>query len=175
MKNDLEKYLIEKRSALDIDSPDDDLLWQGIQSGMHKKRILNAGIFWKVAAIFLFVVSTTYVVYNETNKSKYSVLADVSPELKKQESELIDTANEKWKLIKTSGSDLSQIQFLLDELDQLDAIYESYKSDLKDDGANEFIIRALLDYHAKKIRILDNILHEIEKQNKDEEISYLQL
>ena len=175
MKKNLEKYLKKKRSTLDVDTPDDDLLWQGIQSGMHKKRTLNAAIFWKVAAIFLLVVSTTYVVYNETNKSKFAVLANVSPELKKQEAELIDTAQAKWKLIKTSGSDLSQLQFLLEELDQLDEIYASYKSDLKEDGANEFIVRALLDYHAKKIRILDNILHEIEKQNKDEEISYLEL
>ncbi len=175
MKENLEKYLEKKRLTLDVDSPDDDLLWKGIQAGMNKKRTLNATIFWKVAAIFLFVVSTTYVVYNEANKSKYTELSDISPELKKQETELIDTAQAKWKLIKTSGSDLSQLQFLLEELDQLDEIYASYKSDLKEDGANEFIVHALLDYHTKKIRILDNILHEIEKQNKDEEISYLEL
>ena len=175
MKENLEKYLKEKRSALDVDLPEDDLIWQGIQKGMKKKRTLNSGLFWKVAAIFLFVVSTTYVVFNETNKTSKSSLASISPELEKQEAELIETAKNKWQIIQASSDDLSQLQFLFEELDQLKNVYKSYETDLKEDGANEFIIRALLDYHTKKIRILDNILHEIEKQKSDEKIEFFEL
>lgn len=176
MKENLEKYLKEKRQNLDVDLPDDDFIWQGIQSGMKKKRTIGSNIFWKAAAILLFVVSTTYVVYNEVGKRTPQVtLASISPELQEQEAELIQTAQNKWKIIQASNDDLTQLQFLFKELDDLEGIYKSYEKDLNEVGANEFIVRALLDYHSKKIRILDNILHEIEKQKNYENTEFVEL
>jgi hypothetical protein len=62
----------------------------------------------------------------------------------------------------------TDIQFLLDELNELDEVYITYQQDLEDSGANEQIVTALLDYYQKKMRILNRILHEIQKQQNHE-------
>jgi hypothetical protein len=171
MKQSLEKYLKEKRFQLNVDQPDDDVVWGGIKAGMTNGSKTIPGWFWKVAAIFLFVVSTTYVVINETNRGRvvYITLADISPELGVQEARLQSIANQKWDEIKpflTKGN--SDFNYLFDELDEIESINEIYQKDLNEVGSNEFIIQALLDYHQKKIRILDRLLMEIKKQKNHE-------
>jgi hypothetical protein len=171
MKQDLEKYLNEKRLQFDVDQPDENSVWEGIKAGLAKDRKVIPGWFWKVAAVFLLAVSATYVVINETTRkdSITIVLSDVSKELGKQEAELELVANKKWDqvrpLLSTENSDT---QFLLDELKELETIHKIYLQDLNEVGANEQIIRVLLDYHIKKIKILDRLLLEIQKQNNHE-------
>lgn len=171
MQINLEKYLKENRLKLDSDEPDNDAIWEGIRSGMNKKQNILPTWFWKVAAIFIFLISGTYFIINETkeDKSNRISLADISTELGKQEAEFKQLVNLKWEEIEpllNKGN--TDIQFLLDELKGLDEVYNSYESDLGNTDANEEIINALLDYYQKKIRILNRILHEIQKQKSHE-------
>ncbi|MBN1820262.1 MAG: hypothetical protein JW833_06080 [Prolixibacteraceae bacterium] len=172
MKTDLEKYLKEKRLLLDADQPDENSVWEGIRAGLAEPGKVHANWFWKIAAVFLFGVLITYVAMNELRRgeSQPASLADISEELGKQEAEFKKVANSKWDQVKPYLSeDKSDIRFLLDELNELETIHKIYQSDLKELGSNEYIIRALLDYYQKKIKILDRILLEIEKQNNYEE------
>jgi hypothetical protein len=170
MKQDLEKYLAEQRFLLDVEQPDEQLLWEGIRTGIGRQRRFTMNQFWKVAAIFLFGLLITYVVINNSQGNyRYKSLADVSPELGRQEAELRQQADQKWNEVKPmliNGN--SQYQFLLDELKELDKIQKVYLSDLNELGANEEIIRVLLDYHEKKLKILDRLLLEIQKQKNHE-------
>ncbi len=178
MKENLEKYLKKNRQNLDVDTPNEEMLWKEISLGIKNKKTGLPNWFWKAAAILLFVVSTTYVFYNETKDKKESqlILAHVSPELQKQEIEFIQVANNKWDQINASLPEhKTQLKFLFEELDGLEEVYESYQMDLNEIGANEFIIRAMLDYHSKKIRILDKILHEIEKNKRYESNKFTNL
>ena len=171
MNNDLEKYLKENRLKLDTDEPNEDLIWRGIEGGINKKDNLLPHWFWKVAAIFLFVVSASYLIINETKEETNTLfsLADISEDLGKQEAELQQLVSLKWEEVKPFIADeSSNIQFLIDELNELGHVYESYQEDLKNTGANEQIINALLDYYTKKIRILSRISHEIQKQKSHE-------
>lgn len=171
MKQDLEKYLKENRLKLDVEEPEADLVWEGIRSGVNKKRQLIPNWFWKVAAILIFVMSGTYFVVNETSKDKMVVitLADISTELGEQEAELQQVVDLKWKQVEPLLPDSNlHLQFLLAEINELDTIYKTYQQDLGQTETNERIIRAMLDYYEKKIRILNRLQLEIEKQ-KDHE------
>ncbi len=107
----------------------------------------------------------------ETTREKVVIvtLADVSKELGEQEAELKLIADEKWAEISPlSDEEKTQFQFLFDELNELDKVYKSYGKDLNEFGENEQIINVLLDYYEKKIRILNRLNLEIQKQKGHE-------
>lgn len=176
MKQDLEKILREKRLKLDVEEPENDLIWEGIRSGLRKRKHLPDW-FWKAAAIFIFVISATYFVANERSKKQVVVLtlSDISSELGKQEQTLKQQVNLKWEEVEQQLPDNDpEIQFLLQQLNDLDAIYTTYQKDLNRTLDNEPVIRAMLDYYEKKTRILNRLLMETEKQKqveKDQELS----
>ena len=124
-----------------------------------------------MAAIFLLGVLSTYIVIDKTEKTPVVVvtLADVSKELGRQEAELKLIADRKWEEIKPLlSTENNELQFLLDELKELDVVYATYREDLYKTGVNEQITQVLLDYYEKKIRILNRLLLEIQKQKNCE-------
>jgi hypothetical protein len=51
-----------------------------------------------------------------------------------------------------------------EELENLEDMYREYKADFQQLGKNERLIMAMMDYYEKKMRILDRMLMEIQKQ-----------
>jgi len=172
MKQELEKYLKEQRLKLDVEDPEPDIVWEGISNQLHQNNKQNLPQwFWKVAAIFLFVVSATYFVVNETSDKQMVIvqLSDISEELGNKEASLQKVVNAKWEMVEQElPEDNSEIQFLLNELNNLDQIYATYQKDLNNTIDNEPVIHVLLDYYEKKIKVLNRILLEIEKQENHE-------
>uniref|UniRef100_UPI00321779DC hypothetical protein n=1 Tax=uncultured Draconibacterium sp. TaxID=1573823 RepID=UPI00321779DC len=171
MKEDIEKYLKENRLKLDIETPEQDLIWEGIRTGLNEKKRGFPEWFWKVAAIFIFVVSGTYFIVNETSEEQYVIvsLSDISQDLGEQETQLKHLVNLKWEEVQRQlPQEKSDLQFLLDELNDLDEIYTSYQKDLNQTINNEPVIRAMLDNYEKRIKILNRLLLEIEKQKYHE-------
>jgi hypothetical protein len=168
---ELKKYLKENRLRLDTDEPDDERIWKEVNHRIRKENQGNNNWFWKVAAVFLFGVLITYVTIKETEKEKVVIisLADISEELGEKEAALKLVADKKWSEIgPLSVEDKTQFQFLLDELTELDKVYGEYEKDLNELGGNDQIINALLDYYEKKIRILNRLSLEIQKQKNHE-------
>lgn len=175
MKKDLERILKEKRLKLDIEEPENDLIWEGIRSGVNQKRHVPVWM-WKVAAIFIFVVSATYYIVNETSNKQVVIytLSDISGDLGEQEKALNQQVNLKWEQVQTQlTNNNDEVQFLLEQMNELDAVYQSYQQDLNRTLDNEPVVRAMLDYYEKKIKILNRILLEIEKQENYEETTSL--
>ena len=173
MKQDLENYLKEKRWELDVEEPNEDAIWSGIQNKTESKNFVFPSWFWKVAAIFLFAVLVTYTVTNTRNKNQVVVitLADISKNLGQEEAQLKHLVNLKWEEVESQlPADKNNLQFLFDELKELDKVYEDYQKDLYRTGPNEQIIEAMLDYYQKKIRLLNRMLLEIQKQKEHENI-----
>ena len=59
---------------------------------------------------------------------------------------------------------------LVADLERMDAVFEELKGDLEDDVHNEAVITAMIDNYRLKLRILEEILEELEEQD-DEDIS----
>jgi hypothetical protein len=172
MKTNIEKYLKENRLKLDTDQPDDDRIWKGINKQVIRKdKRPQSDWFWKIAAVFLLGVLTTYIVVKETTTEKVVVitLGDISKDLGQQEAELKMVVNRKWQEIEPlTATEKSQFKFILDELNELDNIYKTYENDLNTVGENEQIVNVLLDYYQKKIQLLNRLSMEIQKQKNHE-------
>ncbi len=174
MKLEIEKYLRKNRWKLDADTPDDELIWDGIQQKMNRQHNQPNNRFWKIAAVFLLGILATYVVVKETTEDKIVVvtLSDISKDLGEQEAELKLTVAKKWKEIEPlTAAEKSEFKFLFDEMNELDKVYKIYEQELYNNGENEQIIHALLDYYEKKIRLLNRLSLEIEKQKNYENIT----
>ena len=70
MKINLEKYLKTRRQELDVEEPDDALLWEGIRKEIITEKKASGFNLWKVAAIFLAVFTLSYIIYNEISREK---------------------------------------------------------------------------------------------------------
>ena len=172
MKEDLEKYLKTKRLKLDVEEPEVDMIWEGVKHDLSSKKNGLPQWFWKVAAIFIFVVSASYFIINETGEKQVILvnLSDISEDLGTQEAQLQQLVSLKWNEVQNQLPEESkEFQFLLDELKSLDEVYATYQKDLNSTLNNEPVIRAMLDYYEKKIRILNRLLLEIEKEKYHDE------
>lgn len=172
MGKNIEKYLKENRLKLDIEEPELDMIWEGVKHDLSSKKNALPQWFWKVAAIFIFVVSASYFIINETQEKQVILvnLSDISEDLGKQEAQLQQLVSLKWDEVQNQLPEQNEeVQFLLNELKSLDEVYTTYQKDLNNTLNNEPVIRAMLDYYEKKIRILNRLLLEIEKEKYHDE------
>ena len=167
MKTNIEDYLKSNRASLDVDEPDDEFIWSGIQSELKPKNNFQ-WFSWKAAAIILLALVSGFVLnalLHPTPKVVQMTLADISPEYKKQEQFYQASIQEHWDQInmqKIKRSDYTDIFKEMDQLEQLKA--ESFK-DFKELGGNPRLVKTLFEYYEIKIRLLEIMLAEIDKNN----------
>ena len=75
MSTELEKYLEKQRESLDVESPDDALIWEGIRGDMHragsrtgKKQMLIR--IRNIAATVIILLSVGYIVGDIIGESR---------------------------------------------------------------------------------------------------------
>jgi hypothetical protein len=172
MSTELEKYLRSQREALDVESPDDQLIWEGIRTGLYqadsrsdRKRMLIR--VRNIAAVLIILVSVGYMVQDiigDRNPGRGFTLADIDNDLGAREKEyrtLVSFKQEEAKMF--SYVDNVIIAELLEEIQKLDTIYEETMKDLGEIGYNEQIIQTIFDTYEKKIYLLELIILENNK------------
>ena len=172
MSTDLEKYLLKQREALDAESPDDQLIWEGIRTGLYqadgrsdRKRMLIR--IRNIAAVVILVLSVGYMINDiigDRNLGRGFTLADIDNDLGAREKEyrtLVSLKQEEAKIF--SYVDNVIIAELLEEIQKLDTIYEETMKDLGEIGYNEQIIQTIFDTYEKKIYLLELIILENNK------------
>ncbi len=169
MKSKFEEYLENNRQQLDVDDPDDQLIWEGINSELRKEPKSVFRNFWKVAAVILLLLSSSYFVYNDFFRPEQQVctisLSDIDPNFAPMEANyLMVIDNKLQELGQSSSSSIENIEVYYEELKNLDKMCEEYQKDFVELGKNERLIMAMMDYYEKKMRILDRMLMEIQKQ-----------
>ena len=169
MKSKFEEYLENNRQNLDVEDPDDQLIWDGINNDLRSKPKARLRNFWKAAAILLLLISSTYFVYNEFFKPEQKIhsvsLSDIEPEFATMEVNYLLMIDDKLqKLNRTNHSEVENFRMYFEELENLEDMYREYQADFQQLGKNERLIMAMMDYYEKKMRILDRMLMEIQKQ-----------
>lgn len=170
MNSNFEKQLRSQRQNMDIEAPDDEIVWAGIVRKLGQSKPGRFQFSWKAAAIFIFLVSASYVFYNEFYRNKtpdiYNItLSEIEPAYAGRVTTIRADIDAKWKLVhQSNAADLESLKLFFTELNDLDAMYREYQEDYQSYGYSEELVRAMLDYYDKRIRILDRILMEIEKQ-----------
>ncbi|MCK5693301.1 MAG: hypothetical protein KAI08_10635 [Bacteroidales bacterium] len=172
MSTELEKYLKSQREALDVESPDDQVIWEGIRQDLQtsgrrseKRRVL----IWvrNIAAAVIIVVSVGYMINDIIGERRMGgrvSLANIDHELGAREKEyraLVSFKQEEAKMF--SYVDNVIIAELLEEILKLDTIYEQTMKDLGEIGYNEQVINTIFDTYEKKIYLLELIILENNK------------
>lgn len=169
MKIDLEKYLNTKRQDLDVEEPDETMLWEGIRKEIISQKKTAGFNLWKVAAIFLAIFTLSYIAYNELSKEKERefTLSHINQSLGDREK-----AYQQMVLLKMQDANIQELSInpdnsilpvLINELNELDTIYDDAIKDLKQNGYLEQIVEIIFDTYEKRIRILEQIIMETQK------------
>lgn len=172
MATELEKYLEKQREALDIESPNDQLIWEGIRqdlqrSDLQKERRSRLIRIRNIAAAVIIVISVGYMVVDiigEQGFNREVTLAEIDRDLGAREKEYRALVSFKQQ---EAGSfnhiDNLIIAELFEEIQKLDAIYEQTMKDLSELGYNEQVIHTIFDTYEKKIYLLELIILENNK------------
>ncbi len=172
MSTKLEKYLKQHRDSLDVDSPDDPVIWEGIREDLQlndkqRERRTRLIRIRNLAAVAILLVSVGYMVQDllgERWKNQAVTLADIDQELGAREQEYRTLVSYKKQ---EAGSlqhvDHAIIAELLEEIQKLDTIYEETLKDLSELGYNEQVIQTIFDTYEKKIYLLELIILENNK------------
>jgi hypothetical protein len=169
MKVNIDKYLKVNRENLDVEQPDDVMLWEGIRKELLARKRSSKFNFWKVAAIFMVIFTLTYIIYNEFNREKERefTLNEISKSLGEREKEYQQLVYFKTQAAKigdlSSNTENEILPFLLNELNELDTIYLDAMNDLEQHGYLEQIVEIIFDTYEKRIRILEQIIMETQK------------
>ena len=163
----MEKYLKSQRESLDVESPDDQLIWEGIRQELHrsdmrreKRRTLIR--IRNIAAVVILVISVGYMIQDllvDRLTGREFSLADIDRNLGAREKEYRSLVTFKQE---EAGSfnhvDNIIIAELLEEIQKLDTIYEETMKDLGELGYNERVIQTIFDTYEKKIYLLELII-----------------
>ena len=166
----LKKFVQEHRGEFDVLTPKD-TLWSGINKQLEVSPKGNSMlVFWKVAAIILFVFSIGLIFY----VNKESILS--SNENFVDNSEFINTENyyssiinERQEFIKSVALAYPEVEMdFVSDWKTLDAKYEQLKNEYKR-NVNEEVLNALVQNLQLRVNLLNKqieILKQIDTENK---------
>jgi hypothetical protein len=176
----LEKYLNRQRDSLDVESPDDSLIWDSIQHKMHYEnpdiKHLNNKIrllqIRNIAATAIILFTLGYIANDIVNgkvSGRKVTLSSIDSQLGRREMDYRTLVNFKTEEVKTFvSSDDKVIVQLFSEIKDLDAIYDQAMKDLRELGPNEKVINTIFSTYEQKIRLLELIVLETNKKSSHE-------
>jgi len=180
MSAKLEKYLSSQRKNLDVESPDDSAIWESIHKGLHNEKPAVKHMMGKsglirirnIAAAAFILFSLGYIandIINGKISDRRITLSSIDSELGRREQEYKTLVSFKTKEVRSfTGPRDAVIKELFEEINKLDPIYDQALKDLKELGPNEKVIQTIFDTYEQKIRLLELIIFETNKQNSHE-------
>ncbi len=182
MPTEMEKYLERRRLELDVENPDDQVIWEGIRKDLQspdipemKKR--NWQRIRNMAAVAAVILCVGYVLTDLITEGRSSVpatLASIDKDLGDRENEYKTMVALKLEEAGTKEAiDNMIIAELFEEIQRLDTIYEQTLKDLEELGYNEQVINTIFDTYEKKIYLLELIILENNKNKNHETEQYL--
>ncbi len=186
---ELEHYIQTHRDDLDVEAPGPKI-WDQIEmelateeKGKLSKHFFAKYPYWKMAAIVLITVGICYVIFAQKPWEKPLNIAghlteqpfnerplDYHPEFAEVETYYSMKVQQQLEAI--DQYDLRDFNFadeFLQEIKHADDSYVELKKDIYEDGYNEKLINGMIATYELKIKILQDLLHQIE-QYKEQEI-----
>ena len=166
----IETHIRNIRPILDVEQPDEELIWMGITQSMKNHTKQKRIHYWKYAILAAAMIVIAFAAgYHASRKSEqHLIFAHLEPELVKQEAEFVNLINTYTRQIEVENFNLQTLSITPDDLKYIDKLIEAYSADLKQYGANPELITILLDLYEKKIMLLKNMLNEIKKEKEYE-------
>ena len=125
--------------------------------------------YLKVAAIIAGVSVSSILIYEmlrPDNISESYTFGTLSQEFRDAEDYYLNTIKAKYSEIeKLQFEDPAQKKLILDELEEMDQLYNQLIKDFNTDPDNEMVVNAMIQHYQMKIQILNNILIQLEEIN----------
>ncbi len=166
----LDEYIRRNRDLLDVEKPDVDFLWTGISQSLTKKNKKGKYLIFKIAASFVIILGLSYMVYEfkSIHNNQQLILAKIDPNLAKQEAQFQQQIKAYYQVLEKTDFDKSTLETSFKDLDYIDTLINKYSNDLSQFGPNPRLLNNLMDLYQKKIKLLDRMLNEIEKEKRYE-------
>ena len=165
-----ETHIRNIRPMMDVEQPDEELIWMGITQSMKnhtkQKRIRNCKYALLAAAMIVIAFAAGY--HASKKSEQHLIFVHLAPELAKQEIEFVNLIKTYTRQIELENFNLQTLSITPDDLKYIDKLVEVYSADLEQYGASPELIATLLDLYEKKIMLLKNMLNEIKKEKEYE-------
>ena len=166
----IEEYIRKNRQQLDADKADEDFIWSKISGSIDKPKKHNRFFILKIAASIIVVLSLSILTYQistlQTNQKL--ILANIDPELAKQEAQFQNQIKNYYQVIQETSFNEEFLATDFNDLEYIDTLINQYSEDLAVNGPNPRLLNSLMDLYQKKIKLLDRMLNEIEKNKRYE-------
>lgn len=170
MHSGWDKYFEKNKENLDIYQPDEERIWEHICRKRQANKQLWRQIGEKVAVAIAVVLIVGVVLRHEIIMQKQlDSLSAINEELAEKEKAYIQRVNQKWDELKSLPSTrMREDDMLLEEIEILDTIYSKCLNDIKQHGYNERAVLIMLDTYEKRLRVLERLINEKRKEQRDE-------
>ncbi len=161
----IEEYIKNNRAGLDVHDADAEKIWGGIKHGIDKKKVRRIHAFrWIAASVLVFLLVGTLIRHEIIVDRQITSLSQISKELAEKEYNYTQQVNQKWVEYNKMKGNASPIEpVLINELQELDTIYQKGLNDIKQKGYNERAVIILLETYEKRLRIIEKLIYEKQK------------
>jgi len=173
--NDFEKHILKNRHTLDhIERPDADKVWRQLRQDLgheSKVRRLSGRQLLRIAAaaVLLLAIGVVIGLNLQSSSENQSVsLADIAPALAQQTVQYQQLIANKMDAMNYDAIDRRNFRDIFDELQKLDDLHEQLLQDIPAYGENPQLAKAILKYYELKIKILERLEYELNKQQYHE-------
>ena len=162
----LDEYIRKNRNLLDVEKPDEDYLWTGISQSISAQKKKRS--FWglKIAASIIIIIGLSFLTYQliSIRNNQQLILAKIDPDLAKQEAQFQHQIKAYYQVLEKTDYNKDLLASSFKDLEYIDTLINKYSKDLSQYGPNPRLLNSLMDLYQKKIRLLDRMLNEIEKE-----------
>lgn len=165
-----EEYIRKNRPKLDVEKPDEDFLWAGISHSLNQTRKHRFKLPLKIAASIVVIIGLGFFAYQTIaiRANQELILANIDPNLAKEEAQLQNQIKVYYQVLENSDHDQGLLTENYRDLEYIDTLLSQYSNDLSKNGPNPRLLNSLMDLYQKKIRLLNRMLNEIEKNKRNE-------
>jgi hypothetical protein len=187
MPGKIEEYLRRERKGLDVETPDDEAVWNRISEGLSERTgrpvKMAARVGWirirNIAAAGLLMFCLGYIakdLVNTLGARRNVTLGSIDSRLGQREEQYRQLVSLKARDVESfRGTGNPIVEELFGELERLDTIYSQSVADLKILGPNEKIINTIFDTYENRIRILELIILETNRTKINENYEKVRL
>ena len=173
MKDQFDKYFESHREELDSMEPQRDILWNRIEKSMHEKANNKKLHIWRVAAIllaFLAIGQFVYILIGQDQSYDDSLMtAENRGAFESLEVSYQNEVSALQERVSEKKIDRSQYSVLFEELDYIDQVESEFKDDIPLANDRERLAAILIDTYEKKILLLERLLQQIDRNEKQEQ------
>ncbi len=169
MSDRLEDFIKQNRSAFDFDEPGGHL-WKAIEADLpvKKNRLRLISRISGIAASVLILLSAGFYLGTRQQSNQLSQDAFASQqqyrEFQEAQQYYISTIKDKMDKVEDMGAE----EETLNDLKQLDEVYEELKTELLENQYKDkdYLINLMINNYKTKIGILERIIEKSEQQNE---------